>query len=192
MALLSVEKRKEYFKYLGLGTYCEANILKMQKKHMYRKSDHDGIYGPDTDALLRHLRNCKKYAPSFHPDEFRCGCRGKYCCGFPTRMKAKELAHIQAIRNHFGKPMVITSGLRCKGFNDTLRGASKASRHLTGFACDFYAKGLTDSVKGRNKVIKYAKKLKHHHYTYGNGVKDSNGFYIDAPNMGNAVHTDTR
>lgn len=191
MALLSVEKRKEYFKYLGLGTYCKANILKMQKKYMLRKSDWDSDYGPNTDAVLRHLRNVKKYAPSFHPTEFRCGCKGKYCSGYPTRMKAKELAHLQSIRNHFGVPITVTSGLRCKTYNSKLSGSSSTSRHMSGYAVDFYIPGITTTLAGRKKVIKYAKKLKNHNYSYCNGY-NSNGVKVYAPNMGNAVHSDTK
>lgn len=191
MALLTVAKRKEYFLYLGLGKYNKANILKMQKKYMLRKSDWDGLYGPNTDALLRHLRNVKKYAPSFKPTEFRCGCKGKYCSGYPTRMKVKELKHIQTIRNHYDKPMIITSALRCKKYNDLLRGSSTDSRHMKGYAVDFYMAGVTDTLAHRKKTIKYIKKLKNHHYTYGNGI-NSNGYAVYAPNMGNAMHTDTK
>ena len=191
MALLTVAKRKEYFLYLGLGKYNKANILKMQKKYMLRKSDWDGSYGPNTDALLRHLRNVKKYAPSFKPTEFRCGCKGKYCSGYPTRMKAKELKHIQTIRNHYDKPMIITSALRCKKYNDLLRGSSSDSRHMKGYAVDFYIAGVTDTLANRKRTIKYIKKLKNHHYTYGNGI-NSNGYAVYAPNMGNAMHTDTK
>ncbi len=191
MALLSLEKRKEYFEYCGLGKYSKTNILKAQKKYMLRKKDWDGIYGKDTDALLRHLRNVKKYCKNFAPEEFRCGCNGRYCCGYPTRMKAKELSHIQQIRTHFGKPMVITSGLRCEEYNAKLSGSSSKSRHKSGYAVDFYMAGVTDSLSGRKKVIKYARKLKNHNYSYGNGY-NSNGVAVSAPNMGNAVHTDTK
>lgn len=195
MALLSLEKRKEYFKYCGLGVYNEANILKMQKKYLMREEDWDGIYGKDTDSLLRHLRNCKKYASkNFTPQEFRCGCNGRYCCGYPTRMKAKELAHIQTIRTHYGKPMVITSGLRCDRYNAEVGGVPD-SRHKAGYAVDFYIAGLTDNLAGRKKVIKYARKLKNHHYSYGDGVYAYSTGPIrskSAPSMGNAVHTDTK
>ena len=194
MALLSLEKRKEYFEYCGLGKYCKSNILKMQKKYLLRKSDWDGIYGKDSDALLRHLRNCKKYASkNFTPQEFRCGCGGRYCCGYPTRMKAKELKHIQTIRTHFGKPMIITSGLRCDRYNAEVGGIPD-SLHKSGYAVDFVFKGLTDSLSGRKKVIKYAMKLKNHHYSYCNGYKTSGNKIVSAsaPSMGNAVHTDTK
>lgn len=196
MALLTLEKRKEYFKYLGLGDYNKSNILKMQKKYMLRKEDCDGIYGKDTDSLLRHLRNVKKYCnpKNFKPEEFRCGCNGKYCCGYPTRMKAKELAHLQKIRTHFGRPMIITSGLRCDKYNAEVNGI-RSSRHKAGYAADFYIAGLTDTLSGRKKVIRYARKLKNHNYSYCNGVYAYSTGVLhkkSAPAMGNAVHTDTK
>lgn len=195
MALLSVAKRKEYFEYLGLGKYNKNNILRLQKKYLLRPSDWDGIYGKNTDALLRHLRNCKKYASkNFKPEEFRCGCNGRFCCGYPTRMKVKELKNIQAIRTHYGKPMIITSGLRCDRYNAEV-GGIQDSKHKTGYAVDFCIAGLTDELAGRKKVIKYARKLKNHHYSYCNGYYSySNGKAgsISAPLMGNAVHTDTK
>ena len=189
MALLTVAKRKEYFKKLKLGEYNEANILKLQKKYLLRPSDWDGIYGKNTDALLRHLINCLQ-APNFAPEEFRCGCGGRYCCGYPTRMKVKELRHIQKIRDHFGKPVIITSGLRCNKYNSEV-GGDPNSRHKTGYAVDFVIKGLTDDLEGRKRVIKYAKKLKNHNYSYCNGY-NSNGKAVWSAQMGNAVHTDTK
>lgn len=187
--MLTREQRIRWMKYVGYE-YSKQGILKMQKDWFPNKADHDGFYGPDTDALLRHLRNVKKYAPNFSPEEFRCGCGGRYCTGYPTRMKVIELKHLQAIRNHYKKPVEVTSGLRCKQFNSMLSGSSSQSRHKTGYACDIYIKGVTDTLNGRKKLIKWLKKQPHHHWSYGNGWC-SLGYAVSAPNMGNAVHTDT-
>lgn len=191
MALLSVATRKKWFEYCGLGKYNKANILKMQKKYMLRKSDWDGQYGPDTDALLRHLHHVKLYTKNFSPEEFRCGCGGRYCSGYPTWMRANELKHIQTIRSHYGKPMNITSALRCEKYNSRINGASANSRHLKGKAVDFYMSGVSDTLAHRKKAIKYIKKLKNHHYTYGNGY-NSNGYAISAPGMADCLHTDVK
>lgn len=191
MALLSLETRKKWFLSLGLGTYNKTNIKKLQKRYFTRSKDIDGLYGPDTDRLLRHVHHVCKYMPDFQPEEFRCGCKGKYCTGYPTWLRVNECKNIQAIRSKYKKPMTVTSGLRCRKFNDTLRGSSKTSRHLNGRAVDFYIPGVTDSLAGRKKVIKYAKKLKNFHYAYGNGY-NSYGNAVNAPNMGNAVHSDVR
>ena len=190
MALLTVEKRKKYFEKLGLGAYNKTNIKKFQRKAFTRKSDIDGVYGTDTDRALRHFRNVKKYAPNFKPQEFKCECGGKYCTGYPSWMKKVELQNLQAIRDHYKRPITVTSGLRCPGWNRAQRGSIVNSKHLTGYACDFYMKGVTDTLAVRKSAIKWIKKLPNHGYTYGDGY-NSNGVYIRAAYMGNALHTDT-
>lgn len=187
MALLSIDTRKKYFKHLGLGEYNQENIRKLQKKYM-RASDADGIYGINTDRLLRHVYNCS-LVTNFKPEEFRCPC-GK-CTGYPDRMKQVELEHIQTIRTHYGKPMIITSGLRCRYENNRVGGVSN-SGHLTGYAVDFYMAGVTDTVANRNKALAYIKTLPYHKFTYGAHMVDSDGAYREASGMGNAMHTETK
>ena len=188
MALLTKATRKKWFKLLGYE-YNKDGILKMQKKYFKRKSDCDGIYGSNTDKLLRHLHHVKVYTINFKPEEFRCPCG--HCTGYPTWMRVNELKHIQHIRTHYGKPMTITSGLRCEYENSRLSGSSKESAHMEGKAVDFYMAGVTDNIDNRRKAVNYIKRLKNHNYTYGNGIS-STGAYIDAPNMGNAMHTEVR
>lgn len=193
MALLSEEKRKKYFKALGLGEYNEANIRKLQKKYL-RKQDVDGIYGTDTDNLLRHIYNVKAYAPNFSPEEFKCECGGRYCTGYPTHMRKVELQHLQRIRDHYKKPMTVTCGMRCRPYNNSLAGSIPNSLHLYGLACDFNMKGVTESLAQRKKAINWIKTLPNHHYSYGHGY-NSYGASINAPYMGigngAAIHTDT-
>lgn len=191
MALLTTAKRKAYFKELGLGEYNATNIKKFQKKYMKRKTDWDGIYGQNTDNLLRHVYNVKKYTRNFVPQEFECECNGRYCSGYPSYMKKIQLEHVQYIRSYYGKPMTVTCGLRCKGYNRECSGSIANSLHLTGYATDFYMQGVSDTLANRKKSIKMIKKLKRHHYTYGNGINSVNGAPY-APNMGNALHTDTQ
>ena len=189
MALLTTAKRKEYFEYLGLGAYNKANIEKFQRKAFPKlPKQWDGVYGKNTDIALRHFRNVKKFTKNFSPEEFRCNCG--HCTGYPSWMKKAELQNLQKIRDHYGKPMKITSGLRCKWDNDHSKGSINNSKHLTGYACDFYIAGVTDTLAGRKKAIKYIKTLPNHGYTYGNGY-NSNGVAIRAAYMGNAIHTDT-
>ena len=189
MALLSVETRKKYFRHLGLGEYNEANIRKFQKKYL-RKKDVDGVYGIDTDRLLRHVYNVTTCTEDFKPEEFKCECGGRYCTGYPSYMKKVELKNLQKIRDHWGKPMTITCGLRCRPYNNSLKGSITNSKHLTGYATDFYMAGVTDALITRKMAIAWIKKLPNHNYTYGNGI-DSNGVRVSASYMGNALHTDT-
>ena len=197
MALLTEAQRKKYFEELGLGEYNKTNILKLQKKYLLRKSDWDGIYGQNTDNLLRHLMAVHENCKNFAPEEFRCGCNGRHCCGYPTWMKPMELANIQKIRDHYGKPMVITCGLRCPEYNSEV-GGIPLSEHKKGLAVDYYIAGVTDTLDNRRSSIKWICKLPNHHYTYGNGIyaETNNGKTVtgsvSAPGMGNAMHTDSR
>ena len=194
MSLLTKETRKKWFKYLGLGEYNKANILKFQKIAFTDKKQHDGIYGKNTDIALRHWHHVSAYtkAENFKPQEFKCPC-GK-CTGYPTWMRANELKHVQTIRSHYGKPMTITSGLRCATQNRLVGGAAD-SAHMKGKAVDFYMPGVTDTSDARKRAINYIKKLKNHNFSYGNGIAaNAKGevYYKSAPGMGNALHTEVR
>lgn len=191
MALLTKEERTRYFKDLGLGAYNKENILKFQKRYMLRKSDYDGIYGTNTDNTLRTVWNVINYTKNFQPEEFRCECGGKYCCGYPTFMKPHMLAHIQAIRDHWGRPITVTCGMRCPTYNKKLNGSITNSKHLQGMAVDFYQKGVTDTLANRRMAIRWIKKQPFHTYTYGNGI-NSNGYKVKASYMGNCLHTDVK
>lgn len=199
MALLSKTNRDKYLKALGYGAYSEKSILALQKAYFphyttigkTKINNWDGIYGTDTDNLLRHCYNVFKVTKNFKPAEFKCGCGNKYCNGYPTYMRQNVLTNIQAIRSHWGKPITVTCGLRCSSYNKSLGGSVSNSKHLSGKAIDFYQKGVTDTLANRKKSIKWIKKLADHSYTYGNGI-NSSGSYVNAPNMGNALHTDTK
>lgn len=191
MALLTVAERKAIFKELGL-TYNKANIQALQRKYMWRSSDVDGIYGPNTDNMLRTVYNTMKYTKNFDPKEFRCECGGRYCCGFPSYMKPHELITIQAIRDHWGRPITVTCGMRDATYNRKLNGSVANSKHLTGSAIDFYQKGVTDTLANRKMAIKWMKRnLPYLNYAYGNGI-NSSGYSVRAPYMGNALHVDTK
>lgn len=189
MALLTKTRRKKYFEYLKLGEYNAANIKKIQKKYL-RAKDVTSKYDTNTDNLLRHLYNVKKYTKNFKPEDFKCDCGGKYCCGYPTRMKAKTLTNLQDIRDHFNVPLIVTSGLRCKGYNNSLPNSSSTSYHMKGKAVDFVG-SCTSTLAKRKKVINYAKKLANHSYTYCNGW-DSAGQAVYSAPMADAIHTQTK
>ena len=190
MALLTKKQRQTRFKYLGLGEYNKANILKFQKQAFPDdKGEQDSKYGFKTDRALRTFYNVKKFGGGyFKPQEFRCNCG--HCSGYPSYMKKVEIQHIRKIREHYKKPMVITSALRCSYENNRVGGV-KNSGHTRGYAVDFYMKGVTDTVDNRVYALKWIKKQDDHEFTYGAYMKDSNGLYRTASGMGNAMHTET-
>lgn len=79
----------------------------------------------------------KQLAPAFKVREFRCRD------GSDTIMVDQTLVVLlQAIREHFGKPITITSGYRTAAHNKSVGGA-KSSQHLLGRAADIQVAGTT-------------------------------------------------
>ena len=79
----------------------------------------------------------RKLAPSFNTREFRCRD------GSDTVMVDETLTVVlQCIRDHFGKPVTITSGYRTAAHNAAVGGA-KSSQHLLGRAADIQVAGTS-------------------------------------------------
>ena len=190
--MLNESLRRQYMEALGYS-YDEKGIRQMQSDYFTRKADRDGVYGPNTDILLRNLYNFELsgIVKNFALHEFRCGCGSRYCTGYPAVVSQAQLKMVQAIRTHYGKPMTVTCGLRCSTYNKKLNGSIANSSHLIGYATDYYIQGVTDTLANRKTSIKWIKKQSNHAYSYGNGI-NSNGVKIDAKYMGNALHTDTK
>lgn len=103
--------------------------------------------------------NCKEFK-NFKYSEFKCKCGGKYCNGYPVPFSYELAKNLQTIRTHFGKPLIITSPLRCEIWNSK-QGGVKNSKHKKGWACDFYVKGIS-----YNALAKYVKTLPYFNYCY--------------------------
>ena len=79
----------------------------------------------------------KLLAPGFRVRELRCRD------GTDTVMVDAALTVVlQCIREHFGKPVVITSGYRTAAHNAAVGGA-KSSQHLCGRAADIRVQGVS-------------------------------------------------
>lgn len=77
----------------------------------------------------------RQLSPSFRVREFACK-------GSDVVLIDDELVVLlQCIREHFGKPVHITSGYRTAEHNAAV-GGSKSSQHLLGRAADFYVEGV--------------------------------------------------
>lgn len=190
--MLTIEERQVYLKNLGYytgkidkkeGPLLKAAYKALQDDYFIRQKDRDGLYGPNTDTLLVNAYYVKNYTKNFKMEEFRCNCKGKYCTGYPVKLDSQLLKNLQKVRTKFG-PTTITSGMRCKQYNNSLAGSSSTSKHMKGKALDIY-NSKTNTLSGRRSVMDYWKSLPKYNYTYCN----ENGNY---PNMGNAVHVDVK
>jgi hypothetical protein len=88
----------------------------------------------------------------FKRSEFACKC-GK-CGGFPAEPSLELARVLDKLREHFGNPAHINSGVRCKAHNKAVGGASN-SQHLYGTAADIATiEGTTPA-----EMYAYAEKL---------------------------------
>lgn len=89
-------------------------------------------------------------AKNFQYKEF--DCHGKGCCS-TTIIDEKLVEYVQRIRDHFGKPVTITSPYRCEVHNRRVSGATK-SYHMQGKAADIVVQGVSS-----REVAKYAESI---------------------------------
>ncbi len=124
-------------------------------------------------AIIAYQKGEKtKLSENFDVPEFVC--HGIGCC--TTVYIDEQLVNfLQMIRDHFGKPVKITSGYRCPKHNKSVNGAT-ASRHAKGQAADIVVEGVAPA-----EVAKYAESI---------GIKGI-GLYETAKD-GFFVHIDTR
>ena len=189
--LLSIKKRQEYLKALGfykgnvdgiVGAKTKKAYKDLQITYFTREKDIDGKYGKNTDTLLRNAYNVKIYCPNFKLEEFKCGCGGKHCTGYPAVLDTQLLKNVQSVRDVCGAT-TITSGLRCSKHNSAVGGAS-GSRHKSGKAVDF-KNNMSSTVAGRKRIMEFWKTLPKWRYTYCD-IKGSNR------GMGKSVHGDVK
>lgn len=88
----------------------------------------------------------KKLGRFFRATEFRCRCR-RLDCDAPA-VEPGFVGKLEALRETWGRPLRVTSGVRCSYWNDKVHGSPK-SQHLLGNAVDFY-------VEDRNEALALA------------------------------------
>lgn len=115
--------------------------------------------------------SAEKLSANFKVSEFLCNGTG--CCA-EGKIDEKLVKILQQIRDHFGKPVYISSAYRCPVWNKQVGGVS-SSYHLSGQAADFYIDGVAPA-----EIAKFAESI---------GVK---GIGLYEEKDGNFVHIDTR
>lgn len=162
-----------------LGVKTKAAVYDFQKD--FTGLQVDGLPGEETQKALRHAVAYGMDKPSdaehssgtppdgntgtfwdgvkyFRREEFRCPC--SRCGGFPKEPDGKLVRLADQVREHFGAPMTISSGVRCQAHNDELKGSAKNSYHVRGKAIDFTVRGYTAA-----QVLAYVNTLPVH-YAY--------------------------
>ena len=81
---------------------------------------------------------------NFSRSEFACQ-GGDACCGGSSPVSRDLIEALQELRDMVGKPLVITSGFRCRKHNREIGGATE-SQHCLGTAADIQCPGLPPEV----------------------------------------------
>lgn len=128
-----------------------------------------------TMAVKTYQENSRvQLSKNFNSYEFRCGL-GSPCSCSTVLIDDKLVEYLQKIRDHFGKPITITSAYRCSSYNKRIGGAT-GSYHSKGMACDIVVSGVSPA-----EVAKYAESI---------GILGIGLYQTDAD--GHFVHIDTR
>ena len=121
-------------------------------QNFYNKYAENGNKGSES---VMGYKTCKKgvavkLSAHFNSTEFDCHGRG--CCS-QTLINEQLIEYLEKIREHFGKPITITSAYRCPTHNRNVGGAT-GSRHSKGDAADIVVSGVAP-----REVAKYAESI---------------------------------
>ena len=138
------------------GQQSQRATIDFQRACMAQE-DVDGIFGAETEKrILEVIATGEKpkesvqidTAPGWWKDiryftraEFKCKCGGKFCDGYPAEMQEAVVKIADAAREHFGRPALVISGLRCKQWNAHEKGHEN-SQHMYGEAVDLCVEGV--------------------------------------------------
>lgn len=132
----------------------------------------DGIAGEQTrNHMFQETQITWNDIKYFNQSEFTC----KDGCGFDN-INIKLVKILDEMREYYGRPIIITSGCRCKKHNREVQGAD-TSRHVYGKAADLYVQGVNV-----NDFLIYAKDLVRRgilRYTYTNNSNMNGVIHID-------------
>lgn len=88
-----------------------------------------------------------------------CPCGN--CGGFPVEPVERLMRNADATREHFGRPMIPTSTVRCVAHNASLKDSAANSLHMRGKAMDFGIPGVSAAT-----IVNYVRTLPEVHECY--------------------------
>lgn len=157
---------------------ADQSASMQNKRAAYGQSYYNKYAKKGSNAIMTvktYQENSKvQLSKNFNSYEFRCGL-GSPCSCSTILIDDKLVEYLQKIRDHFGKPITITSAYRCPSYNKSIGGAT-GSYHSKGMACDIVINGIAPK-----EVAKYAESI---------GILGI-GLYETSAD-GHFVHIDTR
>ena len=183
---MTLKQKQALLAYLGCydgqldgvwGQQSQLATIDFQRAYM-EQEDVDGIFGAATEKrILEVIATGEKpvvkenlTAPAgwwkdiryFTRAECRCPC--PRCGGFPVEPEEKLVQLADQVREHFGSPVIVSSGVRCQAHNDELPNSAPNSYHIRGKAMDFCVRGVPGAT-----LLAYVKTLPvHYEYQIGN------------------------
>ncbi len=180
---MTLEQKQCLLRYLGCykgeidglwGEKSQKATIDFQRAYM-KDTEVDGIFGAATEKRIlevvasgeepKESANIDTATPDwwqsiryFTRSEFRCPC-GR-CGGFPVEPEKTLVTLADMVREHFGAPATVSSGVRCQAHNDELPGSARNSYHVRGKAMDFRVLGVHGA-----RLLSYVKTLPVH-YAY--------------------------
>ena len=110
-------------------------------------------YTPDGKKSYRTTMT--KLTEHFTKEEFDCQCG----CGNGDIVISEKLVwELECVRVHYGKPMRITSGIRCLSHNRNI-GSRDTSSHIKCLAADVGCVNMDDRHKMLSIFLKYFKRV---------------------------------
>ena len=172
------------------GEKSQQATIDFQRAYMDATSA-DGIFGAATEKRILEVIATGEEpkesvqidtAPGWWKDiryftraEFKCKCGGKFCDGYPAEMQEAVVKIAEAAREHFGRPALVISGLRCKQWNAHEKGHEN-SQHMYGEAVDLCVEGVP-----AEELRQFVAAQPGHRYSY---CINSTNVHFDIPKVG--------
>ena len=161
---MTIMQKQHLLAYLGYytgsvdGIWGELSVQATEKfQNDYGLGDKNGIFEAQTREKILGViaagedgrKDCTGFWQEiafFNREEFRCTCGGRGCSGFPAEPAERLVRNAEAVRKHFGKPVIVSSGVRCQLRNSELPGSAANSLHMRGKGMDFCVEGVNSGV----------------------------------------------
>lgn len=154
---MTTKQKQNLLQFLGLyngaidgiwGPKSQEAMKKFTEEYNRDGDDDDlltAVYNWTPDNETNHGNNGTFWDEIEHFDrsEFECTCKGRGCNGYPEEPRERLVRNADNTRKHFGRPAIVSSGVRCKLRNSELPGSAANSLHLTGRAMDFAIPGVS-------------------------------------------------
>ena len=167
---MTIKQKQNLLQFLGLYD-GEIDGIWGPKSKKGMETARERYGGSDEDALRMAVAAWKEDADTqesfwneityFARQEFCCTCGRRGCDGFPAEPRERLVRNADAARKYFGRPAVVSSGVRCRLRNAELPGSAKNSLHLSGRAMDFAIPGVS-----AGQLLEYVRQLPEVHEAY--------------------------